>query len=94
MLLPFGAGLGLVLFLVLLGLKIYVLVSALSFPAEAFTAAGKLTKQGWGIILGIGVAAELIFGSGPVSIVNLAFTVAAIVYLVDVRPALREVLGR
>lgn len=77
--------------------KGFALVNSLTYSAEAYTAAGKLTKPGWLAILGIGFAAEVIFlalsrgAPNPLNIINLIFIVAALVYVVDVRPALREV---
>ncbi|WP_409484780.1 DUF2516 family protein [Arsenicicoccus dermatophilus] len=58
---------------------------------DAFRAAGKLTKAGWGAILG--GSALVVFAFGPLSLLGLVAVVAIIVYWVDVRPALRAVLG-
>ena len=75
----------LLIFFAMLAVKIFVFVSALTYPAEAYVAAGKLTKTAWSIILGLGVVLQLI----PIGIIlNLGFTIAALVFLVDVRPAL------
>jgi hypothetical protein len=52
-----------------------------------------MTKPAWLIILGLALVAHLLFWS-PISLLNIAGTVAAIVYLVDVRPALRALTGR
>ena len=43
---------------------------------------------------GLGVAVHLVFGGGPISLLNLAFTIAAFVYLADVRPALANLTRR
>ena len=56
-------------------------------------AADKLTKQAWLIILGLALVAHMIFWE-PLQFLNLVGAVAAIVYMVDVRPALRAVTGR
>ena len=48
----------------------------------------KWSKQGWCILLGVAVLLQVIPGLMPITIVNLAFTIAAFVYLADVRPAL------
>ena len=75
--------------LVLLGVKIFALVSCLTYPSQAYAAANKLTKAAWGIILGLGLVIQILMaGSGPINILNLAFTIAALVFLADVRPAL------
>lgn len=85
----------LVVLVVMLGVKGFCFVSALRFPVEAYAAAGKLTKQAWTILLGLGFAAQvLLLNASPLNLIHLAFTVAAFVYLADVRPALAEVTSR
>ncbi|MBM9458374.1 DUF2516 family protein [Nocardioides sp. zg-536] len=71
---------------VLLVLKIFAFVSALLYSGESYVAADKLTKPTWCAILGVGVLLQLV--PLNLSIINLAMTVAALVYLADVRPAL------
>jgi hypothetical protein len=71
--------------LAMLAVKIFAFVTALTYSTESYVAAGKLTKPAWSIILGLGVVLQLLLLG---SILNLAFTIAAIVFLVDVRPAL------
>ncbi|HEX5089573.1 MAG TPA: DUF2516 family protein [Nocardioides sp.] len=83
----------LVVFFVLLAIKIYAFGSALLFSGESYSAANKLTKPAWCIILGLGVAVQLIFQS-PLGILSIAFTIAAFVYLADVRPALANLTRR
>lgn len=73
---------------VLLAVKIYAFVSSLMYSTESYEAAGKLTKPTWTILLGLGVALQVLFLNNPIGIFNLIFTIAAIVYLVDVRPAM------
>ena len=86
-------GIMLAVYFVLLAVKIYAFISALTFSAEAYEAAGKLTKPAWTIILGLGVVLQLLFGGG-ILLLSLAFTVAAFVYLADVRPALSGLTRR
>ena len=75
--------------LALLGVKIFAFVSCLMYASEAYAAANKLTKPAWGAILGLGLAVQIVMaGSSPIGILNLAFTIAALVFLADVRPAL------
>jgi hypothetical protein len=87
--------LALAVLLALLVLKCFAFVNALLWRADAFPAADKLTKTGWLVILGGAIVLQLpLVGGFLVNILNLAGTVAAIVYFVDVRPALREVTQR
>ena len=59
---------------------------------RADEAAGTLTKPAWCAITGLGFGAQLILiGSSPLGLIHLIFTIASLVYLADVRPALREV---
>jgi hypothetical protein len=76
---------------VLLAVKIFAFVNSLLHSAEEYDAAGKLTKPAWCLILGIGLVVQLL----PVGLLlNLAFTIAAFVYLADVRPALLSLRRR
>jgi Protein of unknown function (DUF2516) len=70
------------------GLTLWAFVDALIRPATGFVASGKLTKPAW---MGItGLAALLIFWQqNPMTLFGLPAVIAAIVYLVDVRPAVR-----
>lgn len=78
-----------------LGLKAFAFVNALLWPAETYTAAGKLTKPAWLAILGLGLAAQvLLINSSPLNPIHLIATIAAIVFLVDVRPAVSELTRR
>lgn len=65
---------------------IYAFVMSLTYSAEAYNAAGKWTKQGWTIVLGIGVVINIV----PIGLafVGIAFLIAALVFLADVKPAL------
>lgn len=82
-------GLGLAAFAV----QVVALVDCVRQRPDAFVAAGKMTKQRWLIILA--VAAALGFASlGGLGLLAMIAFVAAAVYLVDVRPALRQVSGR
>lgn len=87
--------LSLAVVLVLLLVKVFAFANAVMFSAEAYVAAGKLTKPAWATILGLGVATHVVFlGAGPISLINIVFTIAAFVYLADVRPALTSVTRR
>ena len=79
----------LVVALAMIGVKIFALVISLMFSTEHYRAADKLTKPAWVAILGLGVAAAVLLPSSPLNLLNLAFAIAAFVFLADVRPALR-----
>jgi hypothetical protein len=72
--------------LALIVMKLFALVDALVRPARLYVAAGKKTKVFWTVILALAVVINWY-------LLWLAGIVAAIVYLVDVRPALRELSG-
>jgi hypothetical protein len=72
-------------------LQAWALVDCITRPTNGFEAAGKLTKPAWLAITAIALAVGLLFG--PLGILGLAGIVASIVYLVDVRPAIREIQG-
>jgi hypothetical protein len=77
-----------------LGVQVFALVDALRQRTDAFTAAGKLTKPLWLTILAVATAIGLIFVRAPFNFFALIAFVAAAVYLVDVRPAVRAITGR
>lgn len=75
----------------ILALAVFALVDCLRQPAQGFTSEGKLSKPIWTGILS--VVAALAFIAIPPLRMNLGFlnllaAIAAIVYLVDVRPRL------
>jgi hypothetical protein len=73
--------------------QVFAFVDAAIRPGAAYTAAGKLTKIAWLVILAIGALYDLKWGS-VTSILTIAGTVAAILYTVDVRPAVRQYSGK
>jgi hypothetical protein len=75
----------LVIHLVIVAVIVFALIDALRHKAPAYLAAGKLTKGQW---CGILVAALLFSWFGFFSIIAL---IASLVYLLDVRPALRSI---
>ena len=77
--------------IVLLVVKFWALIDATLRPAEAFVAADKLTKTAWLWILGLTFVAHVVL---PSMLLLLAGTVAAFVYILDVRPALASVTRR
>lgn len=81
-------------FLAILVLSAWALVDCLRRPAAAFTAAGKRTRTFWTWVLVAATVVAIISIPPPLGIgldfpsfLALASAAAAIVYLVDVRPA-------
>ena len=80
--------------LAVLATSIYALVHAAMQRPDAYTAADKLTKPVWLLILGGSVALASIL-SFLFSVLGVAVAAcAAGVYLVDVRPKLLEIQGK
>jgi hypothetical protein len=63
--------------------KVFALIDCIRAPEQAFVATGKQTKTLWTVIL---VVAVLTTFASFLSILGL---IAALVYLLDVRPAVR-----
>jgi hypothetical protein len=79
--------------LALLGLKMWALTDAILRPAEAYTATDKQTKTAWLWILGLTLVTHLLYPY-PTATLSLIGDVAALVYIVDVKPALAAVTRR
>jgi len=78
-------------------LSVFGLVDALRHRPDAFTAAGKASKNIWLAVLGVAVALSFLCiypGPQPFSLPWILAVVGAGVYAADVRPALRKVMGR
>ena len=71
----------------------FALVDASRHRPDAFPAVDRGTKTGWLIGLGLGVVAHMMIWN-PISLLNLVGIVAALVYLLDVRPSLQAITGR
>ncbi len=84
----FESGIFLLLQLVLIVLTGWALVDAAVRPAAAYPAAGKLTKPAWLGITGLSLLIALF--TGALGLFGIVAAVASIVYLTDVRPAVRE----
>ncbi|GHF45663.1 membrane protein [Streptomyces mashuensis] len=76
----------------LLVFSFFALVDAAVRRQDAYRAADKQNKGFWLIILGIAVAVQFFFGI--LDFLPIIGLIATIVYVVDVRPALRQVSGR
>ncbi len=72
-----------------LALAAWAFIDAVMRPTPLYTAADKLTKPAWLGITGGALAVSLL--TEALGIFGLVALVASIVYLVDVRPALRQV---
>jgi hypothetical protein len=70
----------------------WAFVDAIIRPAQAFPAAGKQTKPIWLVILGVAFVLGLYSAAygGVTQLLSVVAFVAAAVYLVDVRPKVRE----
>ncbi|MFF4550404.1 DUF2516 family protein [Streptomyces sp. NPDC001406] len=77
--------------IVLMALAAFALVDAAIRREDAFRAADKQNKMFWLIILGIALVVSYLFSI--LSILPIAGVIASIVYIVDVRPALKQVSG-
>lgn len=83
---------GAILWWVLAAVKLFALITALMFSAAAYRAADKWSKQGWVILLAVAFVLQVV--PVPILFLNLAMTIAALVFLADVRPALSSLRRR
>lgn len=84
----------LVLLVAVLVTAVYAFVHAALQRPDAYTAADKLTKPVWLVILGAAVALASILYS-VLGVLGMAMSACASgVYLVDVRPKLLEIQGK
>jgi len=74
----------------LLALRAWALIDCATRNSKAFPAADKLTKPAW---LGILVLSLVLgtFAGPPLYPISLVSTVVTLIYLADVRPAVREI---
>jgi hypothetical protein len=82
----------LVILLGALVVSVFAFVNSLLYRSDEYLAADKQTKTTWNVILGIGVL--LFFVPVGLFLIKLIAFVAALVYLVDVRPAMRGLTRR
>jgi hypothetical protein len=82
----------LALLVVFLVIEIVAFVNCLTQRSDAFPVVGSVSKPGWLAILGGSVLLTLICGfpGSFVSIFGFAAITAAAIYMLDVRPALRD----
>jgi pseudouridine-5'-phosphate glycosidase len=72
-----------------LALQLWAVIDCVTRRSQTFVVAEKLTKPAW-LAITI-VAAALVGYLGVISFIGVAGIVASIVYLVDVRPAVKEI---
>jgi hypothetical protein len=70
---------------------VFAFIDAAVRRQDAYRAADKKSKTFWMVVLG--VAAAVLYFLSIVSFLPLIALVAVIVYMVDVRPAVREITG-
>lgn len=76
-------------------MAVYAFVHAAMQRSDAYTAADKLTKPVWLLILGVAVAMASVLATAVFGVLGIAIAAcAAGVYLVDVRPKLLEIQGK
>jgi hypothetical protein len=73
-----------------LGVELWALVDCLTRRTDAFPAVGKLSKAAWIAITAIGAFLTFYFGVLSLGIIGV---IAALVYLLDVRPAVKQITG-
>ncbi|MBT2510902.1 DUF2516 family protein [Streptomyces sp. ISL-98] len=78
------------LYLAMLVLAVVALFFAATSREDAYRAADKQTKVFWLVILGVTVAVNLFV---PMLFLQIAGLVATIVFMVDVRPAIKQISG-
>jgi hypothetical protein len=83
----------LVLYWALVLVRVWAIVDCATRKAAAFPAVDKLTKPAWLAITIVSGGIGSLFYAQPLHIISLISLVAALVYLTDVRPAVREVSG-
>ncbi|MER5367985.1 DUF2516 family protein [Streptomyces sp. NPDC002722] len=81
------------LYVAMMVLAVVALVMAAVAREDAYRAADKQKKSFWLLILGLAVGVNVLGLYMSVLFLQIAGVVASIVFLVDVRPALRAVSG-
>lgn len=79
------SGLSLIISIALFAAKAFALVDCVGRPAAQFTYIETLPKRSWLIILVLAVLGHIVSNFDPLGILSLLGTVAALVYLAQVR---------
>ncbi|HSV37298.1 MAG TPA: DUF2516 family protein [Nocardioidaceae bacterium] len=85
------SGISLIVYFAIFIVEAFALIDAVSRPAQAYLAADKWNKQAWTIVLGLSVLVQILLASPMLQLIGL---VAALVYVLDARPALKSVTRR
>lgn len=80
-----------VLYLVTFVLSLYSLIEAARTPAPAFPAMDKQTKGLWVGLLAGGTVVSLAAFLGMSAFLTILALIAALIFLIDVRPAIRQI---
>jgi hypothetical protein len=79
------AMLSLALSAVLFGVKVFALVDCIARKPADIERASQVSKNGWLVILALSIVAHAVTWGHPIGILNLLGTVAAFVYLAQLR---------
>ncbi|MEU8815857.1 DUF2516 family protein [Paractinoplanes atraurantiacus] len=82
--------LGLLLLILSLVVQAVALIHCLTQRGDGFQAIGTLPKGAWAAILAVCIVLTLLLGSGATGIFSLIGIAAALIYLLDVRPGLKD----
>ncbi len=81
------------LWIVMLGVKGFAFIDCLRQPTDAFPAIGRQNKVLWMVLTGVAAATALL-PALTLSLFGLAGIVVALIYLFDIRPKIKEIMGR
>src|SRR3954465_15501241 len=80
----------LVIMILSLVVQAVALIHCLTQRGDGFQAIGTLPKGAWAAILAVCIVLTLLLGSGATGIFSLIGIAAALIYLLDVRPGLKD----
>ena len=86
------SGISLIVFFAILIVEAFAFIDAVARPAQAYVAAEKLNKQAWMMILGLALLVQILLPRAVM--LSLIGLVAALVYVLDARPALQSITRR
>lgn len=83
---------GLVIFLTCFVIEVWAFIHCAIQRADAFTALGTLSKPMWLLLIGGMVLLSFVFSYIFGTLFALVALIAALVYLLDIRPAIKDLL--